>query len=315
MTNQQVRVITGARLHFGLLDTQPPYGGVGVMIDSPATEVVVRRSQRYRPCAKETERIDAIVRRFAAFANLKGLPPCEMQVLQRPDPHTGRGSGTQLSMAVAEALCLLFQVRCNREDLAFHVAARGKRSAVGIHGYFAGGLIFEESMETADLNPIRERVSVPHAWCVAMFRSRRTVPTVSGDLEQNQFNQLPPATSELRDELRCLASEQLTTAIQREDFASFTDAVHRYNRASGMLFESVQNGPYNGPAVTRLVDSLIDRGAKGVGQSSWGPTVFAWFETRQEAEYFVRTRSNAEHEEVQFAAPKNEPRTVHEGQR
>ena len=72
------------------------------------------------------------------------------------------------------------------------------------------------------------------------------------------------------------------------DFESFAAALHDYNRRSGELFAAVQAGPYNGAAVTDLVANLLARGARGVGQSSWGPTVFAWFPDREQAEGFVR---------------------------
>ena len=41
--------------------------------------------------------------------------------------------------------------------------------------------------------------------------------------------------------------------------------------------------PYNGADVTALINWLIRQGVMKVGQSSWGPGVFAWFESESHA--------------------------------
>ena len=46
--------------------------------------------------------------------------------------------------------------------------------------------------------------------------------------------------------------------------------------AAGEPFAADQGGPYAGPAVTGLIDKLRAWDFAGVGQSSWGPTVFAF---------------------------------------
>ena len=42
----------------------------------------------------------------------------------------------------------------------------------------------------------------------------------------------------------------------------------------GECFSPVQGGNYANPRSTELVKALLTWGAAGVGQSSWGPTVF-----------------------------------------
>ena len=61
-------------------------------------------------------------------------------------------------------------------------------------------------------------------------------------------------------------------------------SVYRYGRAAGLCFAAVQGGPYNGPHVTQLVDEIQSLGYTGVGQSSWGPTVFCVVEDQTAAE-------------------------------
>ncbi len=66
--NCSVRIETGSRLHFGLLDTVDPFGGVGVMIEQPVTEVVVSPSDRFVCDHQDRTRIREIVQRVAEFA-------------------------------------------------------------------------------------------------------------------------------------------------------------------------------------------------------------------------------------------------------
>jgi predicted sugar kinase len=63
-------------------------------------------------------------------------------------------------------------------------------------------------------------------------------------------------------------------ACQRDDFPQFAESLTRFNRASGMLFEPMQGGCYNGQVVTDLVGQVVAAGAVAYGQSSWGPSVF-----------------------------------------
>jgi len=41
------------------------------------------------------------------------------------------------------------------------------------------------------------------------------------------------------------------------------------------MFDSIQGGPYQNESVSSLVQTCREFGVKAVGQSSWGPCVFA----------------------------------------
>ncbi|NND97461.1 MAG: beta-ribofuranosylaminobenzene 5'-phosphate synthase [Pirellulaceae bacterium] len=285
-----VRVVTGARLHFGLFDTIAPFGGVGMMINQPPTEVIVRQANQFGCRGEGADRVAPIAGRVQHHLRLPDLPACEVEIVRRPNAHTGLGTGTQLAMAVAEALLRFCDGPTRDPSLIQRMADRGKRSAVGVHGYLHGGLIFEAADETTQLlNPIQQRVSIPDQWRVAVFCPTTVDLPVSGSVEQRQFAQLSGADRETRHQLEKIVDDQIVPAAQGSDFLKFAASVHQYNYHSGMLFADVQNGPYNGPTVTRLVQMLQQRDAVGVGQSSWGPSVFAWFESQPDAEHFVTT--------------------------
>jgi beta-ribofuranosylaminobenzene 5'-phosphate synthase len=296
---------TGSRLHFGLLNTVAPFGGIGVMVEEPVTEVKVTPSPQFTCPPYVLARVQPIAERIARLAGRTELPNCHVDVKQRAAPHFGLGSGTQLAMAVAESMCLYLGIEVSPHDLAVHVAQRGNRSAVGVHGYLTGGLIFESGRHETELNAIERRIELPSEWCVGIFRPSVNVPPVCGDLEQSQFADVSTARAD--QQLRELIEQQILPAAESRDFSDFASSVQAYNHASGMLFQSVQAGPYNGPAVTQLIQTLSECGATGIGQSSWGPGVFAWFESRLEAENF-RSQLPNDVAVIAVTHPRNVPR-------
>lgn len=315
---RSVRIRTGSRLHFGLLDTVEPFGGLGVMIDQPITEVFVCPHPRFSCDHEDQLRIQGIAERAAALAKLSDLPKCRVEIRSRSQAHCGLGSGTQLALAASEAICRYLSLPWDQESLACQIAMRAKRSAVGVHGYFQGGMILEGPATTDEvddqsaLNVVRTRIELPRDWRVALFQPTQHTESVSGQFEREKFASLSAAEPQVRASLNRIVGEVLVAAEQR-DFLGFAAAVQRYNHQSGQLFANVQGGPYNGPAVTRLIDVLAECGAVGVGQSSWGPGVFAWFASHGDAEQVIEAlRSDATL--VAVAAPCNRPRIVEDVQ-
>jgi len=303
-----VRVVTGARLHFGLLNTVVPFGGIGVMIDQPATEIVATRCWRFECDHALQARLLPIARRVQSALRLDQLPACRIELVRRPPAHVGLGSGTQLSLAVAESLCGLCGLDLTPDVMATEIASRGDRSAVGIHGYFHGGLILESGDQSGQLNPLTHRCTVPDSWHVAVVRPKEHATEISGQIENQQFDRLPSASPSVAGELVQLA-KGIVSALEQADFRSFTERVEAYNRLSGTLFAPVQGGPYNGSHVTELVDLLKRTGGRGVGQSSWGPGVFVWFDSRRSAEaYLARLPANVEL--IALAGALNRPRDL-----
>ena len=133
---------------------------------------------------------------------------------------------------------------------------------------------------------------------------------VSGQFERQQFATLSPADDAAVATLKRAVTNEILPAAEKQDFQSFASSLHRYNRESGQLFASVQGGPYHGAAVANLVQSLIRLGAQGVGQSSWGPGVFAWFRSRTEADDFAAQAPGADMTLIAIAHPCNQPREV-----
>ena len=80
----------------------------------------------------------------------------------------------------------------------------------------------------------------------------------------------PHVTAGLIEEVR----ERLVPAAATADFSAFAVSLYRYGYVAGQLFAARQGGPYHGPILTDLVEQIRGWGYAGVGQSSWGPTLF-----------------------------------------
>lgn len=200
---------------------------------------------------------------------------------------------------------------------------RGARSAIGAYGFVFGGFILEPGkLEDEALSPLEHRAAIPEDWRFVLVCPRTGAGDASagtasveaasneaasngaasngaastatamaglhGVAERTAFASLPPVPTVVTERLRAIAIERLAPAVERGDCAEFGDAVYEYGVIAGNCFAPVQGGPFNGPVLTELVARMRALGARGVGQSSWGPTVFAVLPNDAEAASFAR---------------------------
>ncbi|MEM6472746.1 MAG: hypothetical protein AAF802_24505, partial [Planctomycetota bacterium] len=301
---RSVRIETGARLHFGLLRTQAPFGGLGMMIDCPETVIRMKQSSRFHLDAELTKRATPIVERLTQKAGLKDVPSVEVVAEQLPPAHCGFGSGTQLSLALAEGFANMFDLQLTETELALDIARRGKRSKIGTRGYFAGGLFLEHG-EPATVH----RVEPPTDWRILVALPNPLPSRTSGDEEASQFAALSDPEKETSNILLSIAENEILPSVAEGDFGRFADAVTRYNHESGMLFSKVQGGAYNGKDVTELIETMKENSAIGIGQSSWGPSVFAFCEDELSARK-LGERLGTERADWFVAKPRNVGREI-----
>ncbi len=285
--SQVLTVRAPARLHFGLFsfgNSGRQFGGTGVMIAEPALELVIRSASRFSVSGPLANEVQACAERCVGAWGADDLPACRLEVLTSPPRHAGLGSGTQLACAVATGLAAW----CGRPTPTAHAMAewtgRGQRSAIGTYGFLQGGLIVEAGRLPQDpLSPLLSRVAVPAAWRFILVRPDLT-DGLSGEDELRAFATLAPVPSATREALVGEVEEHLLPALVAGDCQAFGESVYRYGRLAGSCFAAVQGGPYNGSELTGLVEVLRELGVAGVGQSSWGPTVFGIVDSQITAE-------------------------------
>jgi beta-ribofuranosylaminobenzene 5'-phosphate synthase len=273
-----VRVSTTARLHLGFLDLAGDlgrkFGSIGLAINGFPTEVRMRRAAQFAAHGVETARAARLVRRLA---DALGRPPdVEVEVAAAIPAHAGLGSGTQLALALAAAFRRL-------NDLAPDTAAdtaileRGARSGVGVALFESGGFVLDAGRGPATIvPPILARLGFPPAWRVVLIFDN-DISGVHGESERAAFAALPPLPSAAAGELCRRALMQVAPGVAEADFRAFGEGVSAIQRILGDHFAPAQGGGrFTSARVGRVLSSLEAAGAIGIGQSSWGPTGFAF---------------------------------------
>jgi len=285
-TFRKVLVRAPARLHLGFLDPTGSlgrrYGSIGLAIDEPKTKLSISIASSFSAHGPESERALLAAHRFgAAFApDLKFCVDVERAI----PPHAGLGSGTQLALAVGAGLLKLAGQTRSASTIG-ELAERGARSAIGIGAFETGGFIVDAGKQVVPGRsslppPILMRAHFPEQWrCILILDDR--AQGVHGDRETAAFASLPafPVTSAAH--ISHLVMMQLAPALHEHDITAFGAALTQIQEIVGAHFAAAQGGSaWSSHAVGRIASKLRDAGAAGIGQSSWGPTGFAF--TRDE---------------------------------
>jgi beta-RFAP synthase len=305
-----IRVVTGSRLHFGLFhlpaDEQEwwedqhgkprlparRYGGVGMMIEAPGVQLTASPHEKWSAEGPLAERALAVAQRIAESFPATTCP-CHLRIERCAPQHAGLGTGTQFGLAIARAVTAITATgQPNVEELARHLE-RGARSALGIHGFAQGGVLVEAGQRAPGaMAPLIYRAAFPEKWRILLILPR-AVLGLHGEAERRAFAQLPPTPTTCTDALCRLTLLGILPALQEGDLAAFGEALHDFNARVGQAFAPVQGGTYSSPVAAQVIEFLRSEGVYGVGQSSWGPAVFAIFENEKHAQQMasqVRSR-------------------------
>lgn len=274
------RISAPSRLHFGLArfaqSEGRSFGGLGMMIKEPRVVVEVSAADRWIATGPFAERALQFARMALDAADTQAVSAIQVKVVAAPAAHTGMGSGTQLALAVASGV---FSLSGQKDVSAARLAnsvRRGVRSAVGTHGFQLGGLLWERGrLPQQTLGELGARVAVPHEWRVVLATYRQD-EGLSGAEEVGAFDELPPIPPEVTQRLTLLAERSILPATEASDFHAFAEAVYEYGYLAGTCFAAVQGGPFASPRIAAAVEQIRALGVAGVGQSSWGPTIFAF---------------------------------------
>jgi beta-RFAP synthase len=277
-----IRVKAPSRLHFGLLSLSPEstagrrFGSVGLMVQTPGVRVAAEPAAAWSAHGPLAERALACARRFVQTFPPATLPDHRLAVETCAPEHVGLGTGTQLSLAVARALALSCGLDLDTIELATRMG-RGQRSALGIHGFARGGFLVEAGKRSGEaISPLVVHVPLPEHWAVVLV-----LPPwgqgLHGVTESQAIAALASTPADLdQTGRRCrLVLLEMLPALAEEDWQAFGEAVYDFNRAVGEMFRPVQGGINADPRIAEVVDFVRRRGVPGVGQSSWGPGVFA----------------------------------------
>ena len=292
-----VQVTTTARLHLGFLDLAGDlgrrFGSIGLAIDGFETRLELREATSFEVLGEERERAAQIARRIAESLSLDTR---KTLIISNAIPaHAGLGSGTQLSLAIATAFRLLGRLPLDaREDA--RLLDRGARSGVGVALFERGGLAVDAGRgPNTEVPPVVAWTNFPRDWRILLILDPR-VEGAHGEEERRAFAGLPRFPADAASEIcRCTLMQILPGAAE-VDIEAFGDGVARIQEILGDHFAPVQGGGRFGSARVGLVTSRLKAlGARGIGQSSWGPTGFAFASDPDHAQ-FLAQRADAEGE-------------------
>lgn len=310
-----VRVRAPARLHLGFVDLNGGlgrmYGSLGLALDSPATELVLMAASGFAASGLESPRALKLLTRLSRALGLKGCYKTE--ITAAIPAHAGLGSGTQLALAIGAALIRLEGLDVTPRQLG-ELVQRGARSAIGMAAFEHGGFIVDGGRGAREhAPPVVARAPFPEAWRALLVLDRKTVG-VHGDKETAAFAALPPFPDAAAGRLCRLMLMQLLPALHEADIAAFGAALSEVQEIVGGHFAAAQGGsPWSSPAVGRLIKQLGTAGAVGIGQSSWGPTGFAFTDSEAAAARLYSTfveAARAQGLEISIVRGRNSGATV-----
>lgn len=279
-----VKVVAPARLHLGFLDLNGGlgrgFGSLGLYLEEICTELSLSPSAEITASGPGAER--ALRNAELLLTHFKIDGGVAIDIRRAIPEHVGLGSGTQMAMAVGMGVNKLFGLQLALHDLV-SVLDRGRRSGVGIGAFNLGGFIVDGGRSESTLvPPVIAHCEVPAEWRFVLVQDR-THQGIHGADEIKAFEQLPPMDEATVGRICRLVLMQLLPAVHEKNCERFGDAISRVQEMVGGYFAPVQGGIYLSTAVEKAVYLLERHGAKGTGQSSWGPTGFAIFPNETDA--------------------------------
>ncbi len=297
-----VKITTPSRLHFSLLDLNGALGridgGFGLAIAEPNFQIVAERATEIHLSASAYR--DRVVTVLERLQKVHPFPGIRLTFQSEIPMHCGFGSGTQLSLGVAQAVNVLYELGLDVQELA-RVVGRGGTSGIGIAAFRTGGFIvdgghrfpeqkssFLPSSALGDISPppVLLRYSFPE---VPLLIVMPNCSRIYGDKEVELFKTLCPQPEWVAQKLSHILLMQVLPALVERDMHTFGKALNQIQTFGWKKVEIDAQG-----AELRLtLDFLRESGAFGAGVSSWGSAICVVGEDiyglRQETETFLKT--------------------------
>ena len=321
-----VTVTAGGRLHFGFgnlsLAHERLYGACGATVAEPRLRLTAR------PADTPTADTETAARYTERVCELLDVPGARVSVTETLPRHAGLGSGTQTALAVLTAVARLYGHTPRVRERA-PALGRGGRSGVGVAAFERGGFVLDAGHPTERFTaarpddgdwtvpPVAAHHTLPADWRFLVVVPD-AAPGRSGDGEDASMRSVvESAEPAVADRVAGVIARRLLPAVAAAAVDRFGAAVRELGRLNGAWFADEQGGVYR-PPVGDVVSALSDAAAvSGVGQSSWGPTVYAVTDTdRADAARAAGERALSAAGvagDVILTEPRNEGATVTDG--
>jgi len=292
--NQSVKqqftsVLAPARLHLGFVDMHGglgrSFGSLGLCLDELFTHVVATASPDVIIQGPSSSRATVYAGKILEYFDKK--QGVKMIIKQAIPEHAGLGAGTQLSLAVGTAIAGIYGAVLSTRKIA-EIMDRGARSGIGVGAFSMGGFLVDGGRGVnTHVPPIISHIHFPESWRVLLVFDHE-MEGVHGQLEKVAFQQLAPMEERITEYLCRLTLMQVLPALAEEDCEQFGKAITEIQQQVGDHFSNAQGGRFCSGLVAQVLPQLIEQGATGIGQSSWGPTGFAVFANETQAHQALR---------------------------
>lgn len=287
-TSQSVFVNAFARLHMGFLDLNGSqgrrFGSLGLGLNAPDTLIELAIGHQVFGGDEEPAYVNKNKQLILKHAKIDA--DVSVKVHREIPRHFGLGSGTQMALAIGAGLSQLFNLDLKPADIAA-MTGRGLRSGIGIGTFECGGIVLDGGRgDETHVPPIIVQHPFPEAWRVLLVFDHTHVG-VHGDEELNAFATLQDADLHETQKINHQILMRALPAIQEHDLRAFGESIALLQAYTGDYFSPIQGGRYASDQVTEVLNYLIDCGVSCAGQSSWGPTGFAVFESDEIAQQYL----------------------------
>ena len=262
---------TPRRLHMGLIDPAAVFGrrfgSLGVALEG-GYEVRITEGERMEIVAEgeDRETIETALKRMNS-AYETGVN-YRVEVRRAIPRHIGLGSTTQLSLAVAVGVARLNGLKIPVEKLA-RALGRGRNSGAGIYAFAYGGFVIDGGVK-GGIPPLIFREDFPEDWAFLLI-----IPELNPGLDEEEEKPVMAGVvgrADVAMEISHRILLGLLPALKEGDIRTFGEHLSAIQRLVGKHFEAYQGGEFR-EDVKLILDFLAEK-TYGVGQSSWGPTVY-----------------------------------------
>ena len=282
-----VSVTTPSRLHFGIIDLRGDsgriHGSAGVAIDKPSIVLEAEKSNKIRAVGHRAERVTSFASELIDEIGIEG--GVEFNIVSDIPEHRGFGSGTQLALAVILAIKKLYDLDIDIMTGA-KILERSRRSGIGAHLFLHGGFILDGGRKINDVDvipPMLFRCDIPENWRFVLGVPEINL-RVAGKEEDSAFKKLEPPPKKLIWQISHTVLLEMLPGIIEQDIRVFGRSMTKMDSIFGDYWIKVQGGRYGHPFIYKGVNYLLDNGAYGAGQSSWGPAFYGLAQDQYHAE-------------------------------
>lgn len=299
----RVLVEAGSRIHLGFLDPTGAlgrrWGSIGLYLKEPALML-----EAWRTRGLEVEGPSWLLRLASKAVDMLKVEGIGLRARSLIPRHVGLGSGTQTALAVAAAASALYGFNFNAVEAA-RSFGRCRRSAAGLWLFLRGGLVVDGGVGARFPPPLLVRTVFPESWKIILMTPLEEGGGLHGRVEEEMLGR--PARSAPERAAATVLIRLLPSLVER-DFETFCSAVEELDRLTG---ETLQGRRYSSSRIERAAKALKEAGARGVGQSSWGPTVYGFAEDEAEAEAILDKLKEPEGYRAMATSARNLEALVH----